>query len=178
MVELLGEHLDAIDVSRAGKTVGRTIVLPANPGQLLSAPDSWTVSSVAWHGQSPTMHAAYYDLRVGFFGRYSSDSRYDPIEPPGGKGLGQGLGPQPPASHGLAPRSPCDTGSSGRVAGRQRRNGKGVATMIAAGQLTSAHPGSNREFDMTSAPADLRVNLRHGHSETDNDDNPIDPIYP
>ena len=43
---------------------------------------------------------------------------------------------------------------------------------------TSAHPGSNREFDMTSAPADLRVNLRHGHSETDNDDNPIDPIYP
>jgi hypothetical protein len=50
--------------------------------------------------------------------------------------------------------------------------------MIAAGHLTSAHPGSNREFDMTSAPADLRVNLRHGHSESDNDDNPIDPIYP
>jgi hypothetical protein len=34
MVELLGEHLDAIDVSRAGKTLGRTIALPANPGQL------------------------------------------------------------------------------------------------------------------------------------------------
>ena len=97
LVELLGEHLDAIDVSRAGKTVGRTNVLPANPGQLLSAPDSWTVSSVARHGQPPTMHAAYCDLRadVGFFGRYSSGSRYDPIEPPGGKGLG----PQTPASH-------------------------------------------------------------------------------
>ena len=137
---------------------------------------SWTVSSVARHGQPPTMHAAYSDLRVdvGFFGRYSSGLRYDPIEPPGGNGLG----PQTPASHGLAPRSPCDTGSSGRVAGRQRRNEKGVATIIAAGQLTSAHPGSNRVFDMTLAPADLRVNLRHGHSETDNDDNPIDPIYP
>src|SRR6478736_9081137 len=58
---------------------------------------SWTVSSVARHGQPPTMHAAYCDLRadVGFFGRYSSGSRYDPIEPPGGKGLG----PQTPASH-------------------------------------------------------------------------------
>ena len=48
-------------------------------------------------GQPPTMHAAYRDLRVdvGFFGRFSSGSRYDPIEPPGGKGLG----PQTPASH-------------------------------------------------------------------------------
>jgi hypothetical protein len=162
LVELLGEHLDAIDVSRAGKTVGRTIVLPANPGQLLTAPDGWTVSSVARLGRPPTMHAAYCDLRVDveFFGRCSSGSRYDPIEPPGGKGLG----PQTPASHGLAPRSPCDTGSSGRVAGRQRRNEKGVATIIAAGQLTSAHPGSNREFDMTLAPADLSLNPWIGRS--------------
>ena len=53
LVELLGEHLDAIDVSRAGKTLGRMIVLPANPGQLLTAPDSWTVSSVARHGPTP-----------------------------------------------------------------------------------------------------------------------------
>src|SRR4051794_12479563 len=58
LVELLGEHLDAIDVSRAGKTVGRTMVRPANPGRLLTAPDSWTVSSVARHGQPPTMRAA------------------------------------------------------------------------------------------------------------------------
>jgi hypothetical protein len=63
LVELLGEHLDAIDVSRAGKTLGRMIVLPANPGQLLTAPDSWTVSSVARHGPTPTMHAASCDLR-------------------------------------------------------------------------------------------------------------------
>ena len=58
LVELLGEHLDAIDVSRAGKTVGRMIVLPANPARLLTAPDSWTVSSVAGMAQPPTMHAA------------------------------------------------------------------------------------------------------------------------
>jgi len=61
LVELLGEDLDAIDVSRAGKTVGRTIVLPANPGRLLTAPDSWTVSSVARHG--PTSDNACRVLR-------------------------------------------------------------------------------------------------------------------
>jgi hypothetical protein len=47
LVELLGEHLDAIDVSRAGKTLARTIEFPANPARLLTTPDSWTVSSVA-----------------------------------------------------------------------------------------------------------------------------------
>jgi hypothetical protein len=78
LVELLGEHLDAIDVSRAGKTVGRMIVLPANPARLLTAPASWTVSSVAGMAQPPTMHAASCDLRVdvGIFGRYSSGARY------------------------------------------------------------------------------------------------------
>jgi hypothetical protein len=79
LVELLGEHLDAINVSRAGKTLGRTIVLPANPGQLLTAPDSWTVSSVARHGRN-ARHCMPLscDLRVDvrFFGRYSSGSRY------------------------------------------------------------------------------------------------------
>src|SRR6185503_7306553 len=53
LVELLGEHLDAIDVSRAGKTPARTIVLPANPARLLTAPNSWTVSSIARHGLTP-----------------------------------------------------------------------------------------------------------------------------
>jgi hypothetical protein len=59
--ELLGEHLDAIDVSRAGKTLARTILLPADPGQLLTAPNSWTVSSIARHG--PTPDNAYRVLR-------------------------------------------------------------------------------------------------------------------
>jgi hypothetical protein len=36
LFELLGEHLDAIDVSGAGKTLGRMIVLPANPASLSS----------------------------------------------------------------------------------------------------------------------------------------------
>src|SRR5262245_4064779 len=78
LVELLGEHLDAIDLSRAGKTLGRMIVRHAHPGRLLTAPDGWTVSSVARHGQPPTMHAVSYDLRVdgGSVGRYSSGSRY------------------------------------------------------------------------------------------------------
>ena len=67
----------------------RLCFLP-NPGQLLTAPDSWTVSSVARHGQPPTMHAAtvIHALTWNFLDDIVQVHDTHRIEPPGGKGLG------------------------------------------------------------------------------------------